>query len=110
MASMENTALAMIRFPSFTAIEVEYRRARRAVMIFEMMTTRLGLRHCTSKTVELWVCLSAVLGRGGEPPARSARYLTQRESRLRALLHKQTRSFGFNRVVLGLFACALGSQ
>jgi len=90
---MENTAFAMMQCPtpSLTAIEVEYRRLRRAVTILKMITARLGLRYSTSKTVELWVCQNTVLGRSGVPPARSARYLTQCEPRLRALLHKQAR-------------------
>jgi hypothetical protein len=57
-------------------------------MILKMMAVRLDLRYSTLKTVELWVCQNAVLGRSDEPPARPARYLTQREPRLLALLHK----------------------
>jgi hypothetical protein len=67
-------------------------------MILKIMTARLGLRYSTSKTVELWVCQNTVLGRGSEPPARSARYLAQREPRLRALLHKKARNGGATNV------------
>jgi hypothetical protein len=57
-------------------------------MILKTMTARIGIRYFTSMTVELSVCQSTVIGRSGEPPARSARYLTQREPSFCALQHE----------------------